>query len=296
MCKSKIKYHKIILLWLQVAFYSVMSTVLLSIFTNFEIGVGNYFKSFTPLLSNQYWYFTAYFGLFLIIPCLNLVIEYISKKQFQVLLLNFGIWFSVLPTLMQIDSFKLLNGYSMVWLTIMYMVGAYIRKYVDISKISKKKVLSIYLLACCGTWANKWVVENLTLKVFGEIRYGDLFVQYVSPTIIIAAIALFAFFLKIDIHNIVANKIIKIAALVSFSVYLIHSHPLVSAYILKDRFIRYLDYSTFGLVARVLLTSILIYLLCIAIDYVRITIFKFLHIEEKCINIVDWVKMKFPLE
>ena len=275
------------------AFYSIIITVLFSLLTTHEIGIGRYLNALTPILSNQYWYFTAYFGMFCIIPCLNLVIEHMRKKQFQILLLNFGIWFSILPTLMQVDSFKLSNGYSMIWLSIMYMVGAYIKKYVDVSNLSKKKTFIIYLLVCLGTWGNKYVIEMLTFKIFGESRFGNIFINYVSPTIIISAIALFLFFLKVDIQNEFANKIIKILATVSFSVYLIHTHPLVFEYILKDHFIVYLDYSPLGLVAAVLLTTMGIYILCSMIDYIRVALFKLLHLEERCIYMVERVKEKF---
>ena len=296
MCMSRVKYYKIILLWIQVELYSIIITILLTLFTDLDIGVRNYIKAFTPILSQQYWYFTAYFGMFLIVPCLNLVVEYMNKRHFQILLLNLGIWFSVLPVLRQVDTFKILRGYHMVWLMIMYMVGAYIRKYVNIHNVSKIKAFSVYLVACIGTWANKWAIEKLTLKIFGEIRYGEIFIQYISPTIVVAAIGLFLFFLKIDVNHKMGNKIIKILAPVSFSVYLIHAHPLVYEYILQDRFIGFLKYSPLVMIVAVMLTALLIYLFCTVIDYVRIAIFNFLRIEEKCTNLVDWVKMKFALE
>ncbi len=53
-------------------------------------------KMFLPVSTNAYWYFTAYTGLFVLIPLLNLILRHSSEKFLKSLLI---IFFLFLPFL-----------------------------------------------------------------------------------------------------------------------------------------------------------------------------------------------------
>lgn len=66
------KYEKLIRMWFQVIFYSFVVTVLLTIIgINDAWSVTPILKSILPVTSGYYWYFTAFFALFLSVPVLN---------------------------------------------------------------------------------------------------------------------------------------------------------------------------------------------------------------------------------
>ena len=86
-------------------------------------------RAFFPVLFRQYWYVTAYFGMCLFIPFFNLLLNRLSKGQLRLLALSIVLVFSVLPTLRQKDVFLTDNGYSVLWLSCLYLLGGILRLY-----------------------------------------------------------------------------------------------------------------------------------------------------------------------
>lgn len=142
MCYSEIKYNKIVELWFQVVFYTIGITLLFNIFNPSSINNVDILKAFIPMMSNQYWYFTSYTGMFFFIPLMNHVINTMEKKKIEVLLVSSIILFVIFPMflLAQFDPFYIIDGYSMIWLMTLYLFGAYFRKY----SIQKNLKLEFY--------------------------------------------------------------------------------------------------------------------------------------------------------
>lgn len=88
-----------------------------------------------PTITGRYWFFSAYFGLILLSPILNLFVHKSNLKHaftfFVVLLL-----FSIISVIY--DTFSLLEGYSVIWFVLVYLIGALVKKY-DLNKLFLKK-------------------------------------------------------------------------------------------------------------------------------------------------------------
>ena len=67
----------------------------------------------------------------------------------------------------------------------------------------------------------------------------------------------------------------------AFGVYLIHNHPLVFSVLMKGRFSNYAAFPWPFEILAVLGTAVCIYLICYVIDFIRLEIFKVLHIRQK---------------
>ena len=67
----------------------------------------------------------------------------------------------------------------------------------------------------------------------------------------------------------------------AFGVYLIHNHPLIFSYLLKDRFTDYVAFPWLLEILAVLGTAVLINLICYAIEFIRLKLFEWLHIQQK---------------
>lgn len=76
------------------------------------------------------------------------------------------------------------------------------------------------------------------------------------------------------------KKYIKILSTTSFSVYIIHAHPLVMYKIFNGNFLFLNKYNSFVAIFCVIIICVLIYLICSAIDYVRLIIFKLVRAEK----------------
>ncbi len=276
---SKFKYSRIVSLWLQVTFYTVIITAIFAIFVPGSVGIKEWIKAFFPTLFSQYWYFTAYFGMFFFIPFLNHLLNSLKKRDLQILLFSIIVVFSILPTLRRADVFNTGLGYSTLWLTALYLIGGYIKKYSVENRVQAKWFILLYFVCIVLTWLSKLTIEFVTAYYLGTVKYGYLLVWYTSPTILFAGIALLFFFSKCTFNNELLSKSIKILAPVSFSVYLIQTQNLVWEYIMRERFVSYCQYSAIKMAVYILITAFSSYILCSLIDLVRVKIFKFLNIN-----------------
>lgn len=288
---AKYRYRNIIELWLQVLFYTVSITALFSIFLPSSVSLKEWIKALFPVMFNQYWYFSSYFALFLFIPLLNIIVEKAGKKQ---LLIYIGIilfFFGGVQTLFFSDAFGTNDGCSAIWLMILYLIGGYLGKYGICKNTKPAKFIIGYLITVFLTWLSKLCIELLTLRVLGEVRAGNYFISYSSPLIFLAAIFMLLFFANLKISPFL-KKIIGFLSPMAFGVYLIHVHPLVFAGEFKNRFTQYAELPWILEILAVLGTAAVIYLICCSIDFIRLQIFKILHIRQKLDSIEERIRMK----
>lgn len=285
---SKFRYSNIIYLWLQTFVYSFGFAILFYIFVPGSVGLGSVLKYALPVISNQYWYFTAYFFLFFFIPALNYLINNFEQKSLKVLIFSIIVLFSIYQTIPIKDAKLVLginDGYSMLWLALLYIIGGYIRKYGVFHNINQAKAFMLYIFCAMVAWLFKFIVEYLGISYTSPnssiILNGDIFIQYTSPTALLSGIALLFIFssIKINIH---IKKLIAILSPLSFSVYLIHTHPLIWSKVLGDNFKSFFNLFTtsYQKIAITLVLYILIYSTCSLIDAIRSYLFKLLNIRK----------------
>jgi len=262
------KLRKSILLYFNVLFYSVVLSVLGLTFRNGTMI--DVVKGFFPLLTRRYWYFSAYFGLLVCMPLLNLAMKTFSRKQMKIAIFMMISSISISQTLFRIDAFNASSGYSMLWLCIMYMCGAYIKQYDCFSNASSYKVLATMCISALFTLFVKLMIEMVG-KTFLEYNGGGgLLILYVSPTIVIQAVCLVLLFARLSIKN-GGVKVIKQIAPLAFGVYLIHTHPTVFQ-IFFSGFYTPLGSSAIML-PKVLGAATVVFVICLMIEYGRIKLF-----------------------
>ena len=125
---AKYRYRNLMELWLQVFFYTVSITILFRLLYPSSVAALDWIKAIFPVMFNQYWYFSSYVALFIFIPLLNIILEKMEKRQLQFCITMILFFFSVIQTLFYSDVFGTNDGYSAIWLMILYLVGGYIRK------------------------------------------------------------------------------------------------------------------------------------------------------------------------
>ena len=289
MAGRKVKPHKLLSLWLQVFLYSICITQLVVMLKPGTLTRWDRLASFFPVLGNQYWYFTAYVMMFLLLPVLEPGIAVLSKKQHGMLLVSLlGIAagtrflesciFYGNPALTGDPYFR--NGYSFVWLTVLYLLGSFMHKYVRKEKIHVSAVLGVYLGCVFLTWFWKFSMET----IFHKPEYSELWVSYLSPTIVGAAISLFLLFWKFEIHNSWLTKIVRRMAPLAFSVYLIHTTPAAFTVMMQNAFVGLAEMPAWKMTTWVLLLASGIYLLCSGIDVIRCWLFRVLRVDEGCLH------------
>ena len=285
---GRFRYSNLALLWCQAAVYTIGIPLVFAAVKPGSVGVWEIIRGFFPAMSNHYWYFTAYFAMFFFIPAFNFLVDRLERRQMKAIAVSLVVLFSVLPTVFQSDVagifpgdlFIEYGGYSPLWLAVLYILGAYARKYDLLAGVKWWKALGAYGLCVLVTWGEKWLVEGARMAALGAYIPGGILVSYTSPTILFAAVSLLAAFGNLPVPAWAARPIAFFAPL-SFSVYLIHVHPLVWRYVMAGRFAAFGSYGTVKLAAAVLLSAAGIFLACTLVDAVRAWIFRALRVKER---------------
>lgn len=289
---SRWRPANLINLWLQVAFYSVGFTALWGILMPGSVGITDLLHALMPVTYQyvDYWYFTAYFGLFFLIPLLNHLVRTMPRRQLRTMLVVLVLVFSVFPTITRHDRFYLANGYSVWWLAILYLIGGYIRQYKAWEKIRATQVLGMYVGFSLLSYVLRMGRNILTRRVEWYAKIGDRFfgaqsdwLNYISPTVLLAAVGLLLLFrnLRLPAWSV---RLIRFASPLAFGVYLIHNHPLVSDALMENRFASYASLPGPLLVLAVIGTAVVIYLVCTVVDAMRSLLFRLLRVRQ----FADW--------
>ena len=267
------KWENIVNLWMQTFFYSAGIAVLFFLFNKAQgVSMKEIVKLFVPLSSNRYWYFSAYVGVFLFIPLLNYIVDKCEQKILlrNLIIITVGLSF---PTLaFYSDPFALNYGYSTLWLMILYLIGAYYRKYDAIPK--KKKVYLMWYLGCVlGTSIAKYLVAYIS-KMCGINLPGSFLVTNITPTVLVSAICLFQIFRSIQIKRERVRKNIVCFGMLSYGVFLIHVHPLVAKTYLDGKFAWIAEKPGWLMIILIFFVAALIYIFCLPIEVMRMLVFK----------------------
>ena len=159
------------------------------------------------------------------------------------------------------DIGNTVNGYSVLWLSILYLLGAYIKKY-DIKVERYSKTIIGYLLCVLITWGSKLIIEFYTNMVFGTPRMETMCFKK----------------LKFTTRY---KKMISFFAPAAFGVYLFHREPLIWDFI-DNAFVPFASYSTVSMLFATLISALLIWLIGSLIDKIRIQLFSVLKVKQHC--------------
>ncbi|MFZ7178929.1 acyltransferase [Avibacterium avium] len=282
---TSVKYAKLLYLWLQVAFYSLGITFIFSFFIN--ISLQQWLDPLLPITSSQYWYATAYFGLFLLMPILNAYLQSVSQSQIKWHLLILFIFLTLLPLALKKSPYYLNNGYSMLWLCLMYLLGGAIAKCQLKERLTLSQCIKLFFTFVILTWANKMIIEYVNQFIGVKIPYYNL-ISYISPTIILSSLFLFLCFSKFTLHF-RYKKIITILANASFGVYLIHDNGLVRQHLVAGYARSFAQNNALIMIMEIIGCIIAIYLCCFMIDFLRNELFKKLKLYERIKVIDSWI-------
>lgn len=270
-------FFKYISMWLQVVFYSFGISALAYVFRPGWVTGKDLIKCALPVLTSQYWYFSAYTGVFFLIPWLNAFVRNTGKKELNRCIAVIFLVFVCYGTLVGYisDSFKMNGGYSVIWLLLLYLTGAWMNKNKISDQISSKYAL-ICICLCTGlTWFVKVCMP------FGK----DLLIQYISPTIVLCAVSYVILFSKFSIRGL-GKKLVGCFAPAAFGVYLIHTQSMIWNHLIQQRFAWIADISVWKMPFCVLGCAVGIFVVCIIIEKVRLWIFKWMKIDAMVIKLV----------
>lgn len=288
MINAKYRYTNLVLLWLQVALFNILGTILFYFITPGSVSVLDLLFSPFPVFKRTFWYFSAYFLLFFFIPLLNHMVHGLNRRQAKVICVTIIIVFSVLPTLFNVDPFGLNNGYSTFWLLALYIIGSCIRKFNFGTNIK-----SIFLL--CGYAISVLVSAGffiaLQFDVLSKLLIfwvkGQL-INYTAPSMLFNGIALLLLFTRINISRQWIKSVIQLFSPVSFGVYILHQQPQIAAFLFrKNRFAAFADYPVPLMIGAILLSAFVLFAFFAAIDKLRLLLFQKLNLKKRLLALEE---------
>ena len=281
--KSTFRPWKLLLLYLQVWFWSVLLFLVFALPHPGWITVSIVQKSFLPVSFKSYWYFSGYVVLFLMMPFLNKGIQAMSSRMQRSLALALIAVFSVatmLPKIFSSDFLSLAGGYTFLWLMVLYVIGACLRES-GFRAPSGIKLSALYIGMVLLAWIYKILMENTTRKVLGEAKYGKLFITYTSLPMLLCALCLLFLFARIRMGRWM-TKVVEICSPAAFGVYIIHAHPMIWENILKKRFSHICYLGPIRAAGAVLGSALLLFIVCLLLELLRIRLFTALHVSSFC--------------
>lgn len=273
--KKDIKIKNYLNLWLEVAFYAFFVNLLFDIINSDMVIPRDYLYSFIPVTSGRWWYFTAYSGLFILIPFLNKAITNINKQNFKILFVIIITIFSIYDTISKV--FNLNDGYSVIWLIIVYILGAAIKKCNIAKKIKTSKLILLMLILYFITYIYK--IYGFEFNFLNLNVTKNLFISYTSPTMLGIAILYVIIFSRINFNKI-WKRIIEFTSPSAFSIYILNNHILIWDNIMCGLFSKISNNSIIYIFICIFSFTFLFIIGSIIVDKIRIKIFKILGIFE----------------
>lgn len=266
----RLDYKKLLSLNWLTTFYSISFFL---IFLSIGIVSFNPTKSWMylfPVITKQYWFITIYFALCLLSPFLNILIEHLSKKDFEKLLMVLFCLFAILPTFAFAMNFPSITedaGYGIANFIFLYLLGRYIRLHYHY-ELNRNWFFAGFLITClaCGlVQAGYSILLGFPFTSFHS--YDTIFVQ-------ISAVCLFMYFRQLQF----SQRIINYLAKSCLAVYVIHMNLLQWSTFTEDMLCLHKS-SIVDFLATIVIAPVLIYLLCVCLEYVRTRLFAILRIN-----------------
>lgn len=255
-------------LWLEVVFYDISFLLLTRFLQPGSVDRFSFLFAFFPVTQKSNWYFTAYSCLFLFIPLLNSAVRHSSEKTLMQFLL--GVMLLLAPIESLFAPFHFRQGYSPVWLILLYLIGAMIKKTQLSSKISPR--IAVFGLAGSVLFTYLVCVTPFQADCFGIRLSSQLMEQYVFPGHLLTAICYVLLFSHFRFSG-TMEKLIRFAAPGSFAIYLIHTQDIIWNRFIRGQFTELMQKSAPEIVLRILGTALALSVSCLILDSFRRRLF-----------------------
>lgn len=278
--EKKYSFSNVIYLWFITIFYGVFITIMYHISKPDVITWKDYVKGLMPITNNTYWYLNAYIGLVIFKPFIDKMLRSITNGFAFSIAVVFLAAFSFYETMTH--SFSLNNGYSVLWLIVLYYIGAVIKK-CEIDKKSKTSICVILLLL-------SYIITVLSLIFMRDVGIINISINktvllsYTSPTIVLFCSMLLILFSKIRIKG-VMKSIVELLSPLAFTVYIINCHDCIWEYVMKDLFLKSVVKDGLKVFGEIMIFSFCFFAICIMLDMMRNYLFKSINVKSLSVKL-----------
>lgn len=228
--KSIFKLSKLFSLVREVFTYSFVIYLIFLSSGVIEFKIKEFFFSFLPSLTRQYWFITTYLGLYILSPFVKAAVERLKKREFLSLLVVGFLLFVVYYNLFFFcDNLNFGGSTGIIWFIYLYLCGMYVNEYMNKNSLSQNLRRYFFILALnIGSRVPFFILNIITDKeIFytGSSIFGSV---YNSIFVFLQSILFFKIFVDYSVKlskNI--ERIISFLSFTSLATYLIHDNNLI---------------------------------------------------------------------
>lgn len=281
MVQSRLKLASLLRVLLETWFYSFTILFIFLLADPSLVTEAKLRKAVLPVISGEYWFITCYLALMVVSPLLNLAWRHLSApNKSRVMAIGF-VMLSLLPTASTFNPI----GSDLVWFFYIYLLGGWVRERFEaqrtcagaagaVGRLDPATFIARWgggrtaILGVLFVWASMAVIGYAQRAWGFDLIFPDYFVwQYMVPTFF-ASVGLLLAFQRLVIPPL---GWVNTVAKTTLGIYLIHDNPIMRAWI-WPHFAPVYDLGFFGILGLSLAAGVLVFAVCSAIDFARITL------------------------
>ena len=252
---SKVKFSKILLLILQVYFYTLLISGAMMFVGAYSVKpedkLDRALRYLFPISSEHYWFVTAYVIMYVLAPVMNAAVNTLKRKQLKTVIIGLLTWFCFIKSIVPAKFGTDRMGYDFGWFICLYLIAAYIRKYNVVLFRDAKRSALVYLVSVIVIAAIGFIFYKInfdtTTRIYseeiGDYIYKGKFQYYAGVPChynfffaLTGALGLFSVFRFLRLKENLFAEVIRIIAPYTLGVYLLHMH-----FEIADRWVEWIE-------------------------------------------------------
>lgn len=275
-------------LWLQVVFLSLVMCLVGEIIDRGSVSKETWLRAVLPVSQWGFWYFSAYTGLYLLLPVLQRGLDALSTRGLYFVIFAVFVGFSCTVSVgfyfRGTDPFALGSGYSPIWLICLYLLGSALRRAQALSRVKTAWLL----LTLMASTACLYLGAVFYIRPFCAIHPYS----YLNPFQLLNAVCFVELFSRIRCSRGFVRRAVGVLSPLTFGVYLLHVHVTFFGR-LKGK-MAFVTGKPLPLTLLITLgVALAIYLLASLIDWLRLQLFRLVRVPKLCENTERFLKKQF---
>lgn len=263
MCVSSITLNKFLKLILEIYFYKILIFVVFWIFGYESISLQSLIRLALPVTDVANNFIECFILFWLAIPFLNVLLKNLNKREHGLLLVLSLSIFVILPLL----PFNRVVINYVTWFIVLYFISSYIRLY-DFHLFANKTWGWLTILLILLSMLSVVLCMQLGIEPYRFVSDSNAILS------VLVGISSFMFFKDVSIPY---NKFINTLGATTFGVLLIHDNSdVMRNWLWSDILwnVGWFANSTIIVIAHNIISVMLVYTICTAIDWLRIMLFE----------------------
>lgn len=229
-----VKLSGLLSLWLRVIAFCVVITVFTQLRDPAAVELSDLWKAFTPVRLQKYWYFNAFVLMFPFTPVLNRGIRSMSAREAVLSVAGICLLLLTLRIPGVRDTVLLANGYSALWLMMLYLLGGLMSRFDIPARLPAPGWTGLALLAVAASYFPRMWMLYMQPELWTAANQ-NLSMQYTNLPVVLAGVALVGLFARLELPR-WGIRVTKALAPHAFGVYLLHTHTLIFLTAIRGRF------------------------------------------------------------